>query len=38
MSYIAKLNLKTVQRTVQKDPVLARRDKLMAGIDEQQRV
>jgi len=27
-----------VQRTVQKDPVLARRDKLMAGIDEQQRV
>jgi len=38
MSYIAKLNLKTVQRTVQKDPVLARREKLMAGIDEQQRV
>jgi hypothetical protein len=38
MSYIAKLNLKTVQRTVQKDPVLARRDKLMAGIDEQGRV
>jgi len=38
MSYIAKLNLKTVQRTVQKDPVTMRREKLIAGIDEQQRV
>ena len=38
MSYIAKLNLKTVQRTVQKDPVLARREKLAAAIDEQGRV
>ena len=35
MSYLAKLNLKTVQRVVQKDPVIARRDKLLAGIDEQ---
>lgn len=38
MSYIAKLNLKTVQRTVQKDPVLARREKLVAAIEEQGRV
>ena len=35
MSYLAKLNLKTVQRIVQKDPVIARRDKLLAGIAEQ---
>ena len=38
MSYIAKLNLKTVQRTVKQDPVLARRDKLVAAIEEQGRV
>ncbi len=38
MSYIAKLNLKTVQRTVQKDPVLARREKLAVAIEEQGRV
>jgi hypothetical protein len=35
MSYIAKLNLRTVHRNVQKDPVVARRDKLIAGIEEQ---
>ena len=35
MSYLAKLNLKTVHRIVQKDPVIARRDKLLAGIAEQ---
>ena len=35
MSFLAKLNLKTVQRVVQKDPVVARRDKLLAGIAEQ---
>lgn len=35
MSYLAKLNLKTVQRVIQKDPVIARRDKLLAGIAEQ---
>ncbi len=35
MSVLAKLNLKTVQRTVNKDPVIARRDKLVAGIEEQ---
>lgn len=38
MSALAKLNLKTVQRTVKQDPVLARRDKLVAAIEEQGRV
>lgn len=38
MSYIAKLNLKTVYRNVQTDPVVARREKLVAGIEEQGRV
>lgn len=38
MSHLAKLNLKTVQRTVQKDPVIARREKLLAGVAEQQKV
>ncbi len=35
MSHLAKLNLKTVQRVIQKDPVIARREKLLAGIAEQ---
>jgi hypothetical protein len=38
MSFLAKLNLKTVSRVVNKDPILQRRDKLAAGIDEQGRV
>ena len=38
MSYLAKLNLKTVQRIVQKDPVIMRRDKLLAGVAEQKLV
>lgn len=38
MSNLAKLNLKTVQRSTQKDPVLARREKLMLAIEEQGRV
>ena len=38
MSYLAKLNLKTVQRITHKDPVIARRDKLLAGIAEQRLV
>lgn len=38
MSFLAKLNLKTVQRVIQKDPVIARREKLMAGIAEQKLV
>ena len=35
MSALVKLNLKTAHRTVVKDPVGMRRDKLVAGIDEQ---
>lgn len=38
VSHLAKLNLKTVERNTQKDPVLARRDKLLAAIDEQGKV
>ena len=38
MSHLAKLNLKTVQRNVQKDPVIARRDKLTTAIEEQGKV
>lgn len=38
MSSLAKLNLKTVQRVVQKDPVIARREKLLAAIAEQKLV
>jgi hypothetical protein len=38
MSHIAKLNLKTVQRHVAKDPITQRRDKLLAAIEEQGRV
>lgn len=38
MSVLAKLNLKTVQRSVAKDPISLRREKLIAGIEEQLRV
>lgn len=38
MSVLAKFNLKTVHRHMQKDPVLARRQKLVAAIEEQGRV
>lgn len=38
MSFLAKLDLKTVQRIAQKDPVIARREKLLAGIAEQKLV
>ena len=38
MSVLAKLNLKTVQRNVVKDPVTARREKLIAGIEQQQQI
>lgn len=38
MSVLAKLNLKTVHRNVQKDPVIARREKLVAAIEEQLKV
>jgi hypothetical protein len=38
MSHLAKLNLKTVHRNVQKDPSTVRREKLLAAIEEQRRV
>ena len=38
MSYLARLNLKTVHRNAQKDPVVARRDKLLAAIEAQYKV
>lgn len=38
MSVLAKLNLTTVHRNAKKDPVIARREKLVAAIEEQGRV
>lgn len=38
MSVLAKLNLRTVHRVVKIDPVTARRNKLLAAIEEQGRV
>jgi hypothetical protein len=38
MGHLAKLNFKEFSRTVQTDPVLVRRDKLLAAIAEQQKV
>lgn len=38
MGHLAKLNFKEFSRNVQTDPVLVRRDKLMAAIAEQQKV
>lgn len=38
MTALAKLNFKSVTRSTARDPVLARRDKLMAGLKEQQLV
>lgn len=38
MGHLAKLNFKEFSRNVQIDPVLVRRDKLMAAIAEQQKV
>ncbi|MGJ8606299.1 MAG: hypothetical protein ACSHXH_19475 [Marivita sp.] len=38
MTALAKLNFKSVTRSTQRDPVLARRDKLVAGLKEQQLV
>lgn len=38
MSQLAKLNLKTVHRNIEKDPVVARREKLMAALAEQMNV
>ena len=38
MTALAKLNFKSVTRSATRDPVLARRDKLVAGLKEQQLV
>jgi RecG-like helicase len=38
MSALAKLNLKTIHRVVNKDPITMRREKLVTGVEEQQRV
>lgn len=38
MSHLAKLNLKTVQRVTHSDPVIARREKLIAKLDQQKLV
>ena len=35
MTHLAKLNFISVQRTSTRDPIIARRDKLMAGLKEQ---
>lgn len=38
MNALAKLNFKTVTKTTQRDPVIVRRDKLVAGLKEQKLV
>lgn len=38
MNALAKLNFKTVSKTNTRDPVIARRDKLLAGLNEQKLV
>src|SRR6056297_1069287 len=38
MTHLAKLNFKSVTRSTTRDPVVARRDKLVAGLKEQQLV
>ena len=38
MTALAKLNFKSVTRSTQRDPVTARREKLLAGLKEQQLV
>ena len=38
MTHLAKLTFKTVDRSVKRDPIIARRDKLIAGLEEQQLV
>ncbi len=35
MTHLAKLNFISVHRTSTRDPIIARRDKLMAGLKEQ---
>ena len=38
MTHLAKLNFKTVDRSTKRDPIIARRDKLIAGLKEQKLV
>ena len=38
MTHLAKLTLKTVDRSMKRDPIIARRDKLVAGLKEQKLV
>jgi hypothetical protein len=38
MTYLAKLNFKTIAKSIARDPVIARRDKLVAALDEQKLV
>ena len=38
MTHLTKLTFKTVDRSVKRDPIIARRDKLIAGLEEQQLV
>ena len=38
MTHLAKLTFKTVDRSTKRDPIIARRDKLIAGLKEQKLV
>ena len=38
MKHLAKLTFKTIDRSTKRDPIIARRDKLMAGLKEQKLV
>ncbi len=38
MTHLAKLTFKTVDRSTKRDPIIARRDKLVAGLKEQKLV
>ena len=38
MTHLTKLTFKTVDRSVKRDPIIARRDKLVAGLKEQKLV
>ena len=38
MTHLTKLTFKTVDRSVKRDPITARRDKLLAGLKEQKLV
>ena len=38
MTHLAKLTFKTVDRSAKRDPIIARRDKLVAGLKEQKLV